>query len=84
MLCKPESQFSSANTEIVKCINKKDAEDCIKLYNWIRENYEGEVWESDWTAIAKAKWIGKYPNFKLIHTPTLIGYTLLKAIENKN
>ena len=63
---------------------KKDAEDCIKLYNWIRENYEGEVWESDWTAIAKAKWIGKYPNFKLIHTPTLIGYTLLKAIENKN
>lgn len=61
---------------------KKDAEDCIKIYNWIREtDPEGRVWESNWNPMVKVSWIGEYPNCLRIYRLSFIGQTLLKGIE---
>lgn len=30
---------------------KKDAEDCIKIYNILKEMYNGSVWESQWNPL---------------------------------
>lgn len=61
---------------------KKDAEDCIKIYNWIKEtDPDGRVWDSRWNPLVNVKWEGKYPNCIPIYTLNITGYTLLKGIE---
>lgn len=64
---------------------KKDAEDCIKIYNWIKEtDPEGRVWESRWTPLVDVWWEGLYPNSRAIYKPSITGHTLLKGIECKD
>ena len=61
---------------------KKYAEDCIKIYNWIKDtDPEGRVWESRWTPLVDVRWEGAYPNINAIYKPNITGYTLLKGIE---
>lgn len=63
---------------------KKDAEDCIVLYNWIKEtDPDGRVWESRWRPLVTTNWIGTYPNAYPIHKPTITGYAVLKGIRLK-
>jgi hypothetical protein len=62
---------------------KKDAEDCIKIYETIKEG-TGYVWESDWNPLTRVRFEGTYPNRKRIYKPSIIGYTYLKGIENEN
>lgn len=62
--------------------NKKDAEDCIKIYNWLKNtDKEGKVWDSRWTPLVSIRWEGTYLNSKRIYKPNITGYTLLKGIE---
>lgn len=60
---------------------KKEAEDCIKIYNQIKEqNGNDRVWSSQWTPLATVRFEKGYFN-KRIYYPTSIGYTFLKGIE---
>lgn len=60
---------------------KKDAEDCIKIYNWIKDtDPKGCVWESRWVPLVDVKFKG-FPSDERIYKPNITGYTLLKGIE---
>mgnify|MGYP001174242167 CR=1 FL=1 len=62
---------------------KQDAEDCIKIYNKLKEQSDGHVWESEWTPLVTVEFIGKYP-YTRRYKPTKIGYIFLKGINTIN
>ena len=63
---------------------KKDAEDCIKIYNWIKDtDPKGCVWSSRWNPLVNVRWDGIYPNNTAIYKLNITGYTLLNGIEYK-
>ena len=62
---------------------KQDAEDCIKIYNKIKEIHNGHVWQSDWSPLVSTRFEGSYPNSKRIFKPTSTGYIFLKGIEHE-
>ena len=63
---------------------KKDAEDCLKIYEKLKELNNGSVWDSDWRQLTTiGGWIGdKYPK-TMVYKPSKLGYELLKVIEKK-
>ncbi len=63
---------------------KKDAEDCLKIYEKLKELNNGSVWDSDWRQLTTiGGWIGdKYPK-TMVYKPSKLGYELLKGIEKK-
>ena len=63
--------------------NKKDAEDCIKIYEILKEMNNGNVWYSDWQMLVTVKFVGTYPNSKPIYKPSKEGYIFLKGIEEE-
>jgi len=63
--------------------HKKDAEDCLKIYDKLKEMSDGRVWESDWNTLTKVTFEGTYPNSVRIYKPSPMGYTFLKGIEEK-
>jgi len=62
---------------------KKDAEDCLKIYEKIKEMNNGKVWESSWNPLTTVKFVGTYPNSERIYKPSKEGYVFLKGIEEK-
>jgi len=62
---------------------KKDAEDCLKIYEKLKEMNNGKVWESSWNPLTTVKFVGTYPNSERIYKPSQEGYVLLKGIEKK-
>jgi len=67
----------------LKTEHRQDAEDCIKIYETIKER-TGHVWESDWNPLVNVRFEGIYPNSKRIYKPTSIGYMFLKGIKDDN
>lgn len=63
---------------------KKDAEDCLKIYEKLKEMNNGKVWESSWNLLTTVKFVGTYPNSKRFYKPSLEGYIFLKGIEEAN
>ena len=64
--------------------NKKDAEDCIKIYNWIKHtDKDGTVWSSRWTPLVDVRFKG-FPSDDRTYSPNITGYTLLKGIDATN
>lgn len=63
---------------------KKDAEDCLRIYEKLKEISDGRVWELDWRQLTTVGgWIGdKYPK-TMVYKPSKLGYELLKGIEEK-
>ena len=62
--------------------HKKDAENCIKIYNWIKEtDPNGKVWHSRWSPLVNVTFKG-FPSDGT-YKPNITGYTLLKGIENQ-
>ena len=63
---------------------KKDAEDCLKIYEKLKELNNGSVWDSDWRQLTTiGGWIGdKYPK-TMVYKPSKLGYELLKGIKEK-
>ena len=59
---------------------KQDAEDCIKIYNKLKEISDGHVWESSWNPLVNVELIGKYP-YQRIFKLTIIGYIFLKGLK---
>lgn len=69
--------LDSLNRQL-KTEHKNDAEDCLKIYNYLKET-TGHVWESDWEPLASVRFEGTYPNYKRIYKPTSIGEIFLKG-----
>jgi hypothetical protein len=61
---------------------KEDAENCIKIYNHLKEKTD-HIWESDWNPLVNTSFIGDYPNSKRISKPTNIGNVFLNGLNNK-
>lgn len=63
---------------------KKDAEDCLKIYEKLKEMNNGSVWSSDWNQLTTiAGFLGdKFPK-TMMYKPSKLGYELLKGIEEK-
>lgn len=65
----------------LKTENKKEAEDCLKLFNWVKDtDPEGKVWSSRWTPLVDVRFEGWN---KRIYKPNITGYTILKSLKNK-
>lgn len=62
---------------------KKNAEDCLKIYEKLKEMNDGKVWESSWNPLTTVKFVGTYPNSERIYKPSKEGYVFLKGIEEK-
>lgn len=63
---------------------KKDAEDCLKIYEKLKEINNGSVWELDWRQLTTiGGWIGEKHPKTMAYKPTKLGYELLKGIEEK-
>ncbi len=61
---------------------KKDAEDCLKIYEKLKEMNNGSVWSSQWQQLATPKFKG-FPSDDRTYHPTAMGYVFLKGIEEK-
>lgn len=61
---------------------KKDAEDCLKIYEKLQEMNNGSVWSSQWQQLATPKFKG-FPSDDRTYHPTAMGYVFLKGIEEK-
>lgn len=61
---------------------KKEAEDCLKIYEKLKEIEDGKVWESSFYTLVYVTYIGTYPRTK-VYRPTKIGYLFLKGINNQ-
>lgn len=59
---------------------KKDAEDCIEIYNKIKEMSNGHVWSSQWEQLTYVTFKG-FPSDERRYKPNNIGYVFLKGIR---
>ena len=61
--------------------NKKDAEECIKIYNWLKNNDKDNcVWSSNWHPLVNTSFEGwSTKRYKL----NSIGKAVLKGIKVK-
>lgn len=73
-----QKQLKSEDAKI-----KKDAEDCIKIYEKLKEMNNGSVWDTQWREMTKVSFVGNYPNTDKIYKPSEIGFVFLKGIEEK-
>lgn len=61
--------------------HKKDAEDCIEIFNWIKDtDPHGHVWQSRWDSLVNTTFQG-FPNGKRTFKPNITGYAVLKSLE---
>jgi hypothetical protein len=60
--------------------HKKDAEDCIEIYNKLKEMGDGKVWESNWRPLTDVTFKG-FPSDKTTYKPNTKGYIFLKGIK---
>jgi len=59
---------------------RQDAEDCLKIYNELKEIDNGHVWASKWTPLVTVIFEG-FPSGKRRYKPTAVGYIFLKGIS---
>lgn len=62
--------------------HKKDAEDCLKIYEKLKEMNNGSVWSLQWQQLVTPKFKG-FPSDDRTYHPTSMGYVFLKGIEEK-
>lgn len=66
--------------EQLKTEYKQDAEDCLIIYNYLKET-TGGVWESNWRPLVTTIFKG-FPSDERRFEPTPIGYIFLKGLKN--
>ena len=65
--------------------HKKNAEDCIKIYNKLKEMNGGSVWSSDWQVLTTiGGWVGERPHAQMACKPSKVGYVFLNGIKSEN
>jgi hypothetical protein len=60
---------------------KKDAEDCLIIYNKLKEMHNGSVWDSNWTPLVDTVFKG-FPSDERRFKPTGIGKIFLNGLNN--
>lgn len=60
---------------------RKDAEDCIKIYNKLKELCNGHVWDTEWRVLVNVSYKG-FPSSERTYRPSSIGYVFLKGITD--
>jgi hypothetical protein len=60
---------------------KQDAEDCIEIYNKLKDMSNGHVWSSNWEPLVRTIFKG-FPSDDRRFEPTEIGRIFLKGIRN--
>ena len=60
---------------------KKDAEDCIKIYNKLKDINDGRVWSSEWNVLVETIFKG-YPSDERRFKPNAMGDIFLNGIKN--
>lgn len=58
---------------------KQDAEECIKIYNKLKELNNGSVWESQWNLLVDVTFKG-FPSNERRYKPNKIGCVFLKGL----
>lgn len=61
---------------------KKDAEDCLRIYEKLKEINNGSVWDTQWRQLVDTHFKG-FPSDDRRYKPSKLGYELLKGIEEK-
>jgi hypothetical protein len=61
---------------------KQDAEDCIEIYNKLKEMDNGSVWTSKWSPLVDTIFKG-FPSDDRRFQPTAIGRIFLQGLKNK-
>lgn len=79
------SKLYDALQDQLKTEHKKEAEDCIKIYNVLkaisREKYgEEHVRSSDWNVLTTTMLVRSYPNVRKMYKPSHIGKVFLIGI----
>lgn len=65
--------------------HRENAEDCIKIYNKLKEMNDGSVWSSDWQILTTiGGWIGERPHAQMAYKPSKVGYVFLNGIRDEN
>jgi len=59
---------------------KKDAEDCIRIYNKLKEMNDGKVWSSQWSPLSTVIFKG-YPSSDRRYKPSSIGHIFLQGLN---
>lgn len=62
---------------------KKDVEDCLKIYEKLKEMNNGSVWSSQWQQLVDTHFKG-FPSDDRRYKPSKMGYVFLKGIEKDN
>ena len=62
---------------------KKDAEDCLKIYEKLKEMNNGSVWSLQWQQLVDTHFKG-FPSDDRRYKPSKMGYVFLKGIEKEN
>ena len=63
--------------------HREDAEDCIKIYNKLKEMNDGSVWSSDWQVLTTiGGWIGERPHAQMAYKPSKVGNILPRIRAN--
>lgn len=65
----------------LKTEHKQDAEDCLLIYNKLKEINNGHVWSSNWTQLVSTVFKG-FPSDDRRFQPTVIGRIFLKGFSN--
>ncbi|MEG1495610.1 MAG: hypothetical protein RR406_04880 [Bacilli bacterium] len=61
---------------------KKAAEDCLNIYEKLKEISASQVWGSEWDILKNVSGeIGERPNTTIAYKPSQIGYIFLKDVE---
>ncbi len=61
---------------------KKEAEDCLKLYEYLKEKDNGHVWGSRWESLTTVTFKG-FPSDERWYKPNDIGYLVLIGLQIK-
>ena len=72
--------LNSLNKQL-KSEHKLDAENCLKIYNHLKETNDGRVWETQWNNLVSTSFEDRYPNFTRISKPNSIGKIFLKGLD---
>ena len=60
---------------------KEDAENCLIIYNKLKEMYNGSVWSSNWAPLVDTIFKG-FPSDERRFKPTEIGKIFLNGLNN--
>lgn len=64
----------------LKTEHNKEAEDCIVLYNYLKEKNNGHVWSTQWSCLVNTTFKG-FPSDERWYKPNDIGYLVLKGLN---